>query len=222
MSSYVLMRLLESAPSRYDRGLRILTLGRLEKAYDRLASHVVEGQKVLDIGCGTGALALRAAQRGAWVRGIDVNAQMLEIAQHRAEEAGLADTVEVREIGVVELANEEPETYDVAMSGLCFSELTDDELAFTLKQVLRILRPGGLLLVADEVKPAALWKRLLHALARFPLAVVAYLITQTTTSAVGNLPGMLEEAGLVVESSRLNWLESFIELTARKPREGLG
>ncbi|HUW96689.1 MAG TPA: class I SAM-dependent methyltransferase, partial [Anaerolineae bacterium] len=39
MSTYVLMRILESAPSRYDRGLRILTLGRLDRAYDRLASH---------------------------------------------------------------------------------------------------------------------------------------------------------------------------------------
>jgi ubiquinone/menaquinone biosynthesis C-methylase UbiE len=57
------MRILESAPRRYELGIRLLTLGRLDKAYDRLASHIERGQQVLDIGCGTGALTLRAAKR---------------------------------------------------------------------------------------------------------------------------------------------------------------
>ena len=35
MSIYILMKILESAPSRYDTGIRLLTLGRLDKAYDR-------------------------------------------------------------------------------------------------------------------------------------------------------------------------------------------
>ena len=77
MSTYVLMKILESAPGRYDAGLRILTLGRLDKAYDRLASHISKGQKVLDIGCGTGALVIRAALQGAFVKGIDINSGMI-------------------------------------------------------------------------------------------------------------------------------------------------
>ncbi len=47
MSMYVLMRILESAPRRYELGIRLLTLGRLNKAYDRLASHIKRGQQVL-------------------------------------------------------------------------------------------------------------------------------------------------------------------------------
>lgn len=81
MSTYVLMKVLESAPSRYDAGIRLLTLGKVDEVYARLASHIKDGQRVLDIGCGTGALTLRAAQQGAKVKGIDINAQMLEIAQ---------------------------------------------------------------------------------------------------------------------------------------------
>jgi len=57
------MRILESAPSRYDKGLRILTMGRLDDAYDRLTSGIEQGQRVLDLGCGTGALTLRAARK---------------------------------------------------------------------------------------------------------------------------------------------------------------
>jgi len=75
------MKILESAPSRYDQGIRILTLGRLDKVYNRLTSHIKKGQNILDLGCGTGALTLRAAQKSAKVKGIDINPQMLEIAQ---------------------------------------------------------------------------------------------------------------------------------------------
>ena len=50
MSATVLMRVLESAPSRYDLGIRLLTLGQVEQAYDRLAAHVQAGQRVLDVG----------------------------------------------------------------------------------------------------------------------------------------------------------------------------
>ena len=185
---YVLMRILESAPGRYDKGLRVLTFGRLESAYDRLVSHVKAGQRVLDLGCGTGALALRSAARGARVKGIDVNSQMLEIARLKAEDAGLVDTVDFCEMGVAELDNEEPDFYDVVMSGLCFSELTADELTYALEQAMRILKPGGLLLLADEVVPGSLAKRLLNSVIRVPLAIIAYVWTQTTTQAVSDLP----------------------------------
>jgi len=214
------MKILESAPSRYDKGIRILTLGRLDKAYGRLTSCIKEGQRVLDLGCGTGALTLRAAQKGARVKGIDVNPQMLQIAQKGASEANLIQNIELREMGVAELGSEESESYDVVTSGLCFSELTEDELTYTLKEVKRILKPRGFLLIADEVRPEGISKRILNWLIRFPLVVITYLITQTTTNAVKNLPEKLKQAGLLIESVRLSKIEDFIELVARKPEEG--
>ncbi|AKI98320.1 hypothetical protein IX53_07425 [Kosmotoga pacifica] len=214
------MKILESAPSRYDKGIRILTLGRLDKAYDRLTSHIKKGQRVLDLGCGTGALTLRAAQKDAKVKGIDVNSQMLEIAQKRVSEANLTTNIELCEMGVVELGDEESESYDVVMNGLCFSELTEDELIYTLKEVKRLLKPGGFLLIADEVRPKSTLKRILNWLIRVPLVIITYLITQTTTKAVKNLPEKIEEAGLLIVSIRLNKMENFIELYARKPKEG--
>lgn len=219
MSTYVLMKILESAPSRYDKGIYILTLGRLNQAYDRLASHIRNGQKVLDIGCGTGALSIRAAWKGAEVKGIDINPQMLDIAQKRAAEANLAPNIELCEMGVAELGGEESESYDVVISGLCFSELTEDELVYTLKEVRRILKPEGLLLIADEVKPNHISKRILNWLIRVPLVTITYLITQTTTKAVKNLPENIKEAGLEIESITLSKTESFIELVGRKPKE---
>jgi ubiquinone/menaquinone biosynthesis C-methylase UbiE len=217
MSTYVLMRILESAPRRYELGIRLLALGRLEKAYNRLASHIEPGQQVLDLGCGTGALTLRAAQRGAKVKGIDINAQMLEIAGQRVHEAGLTEAVDLVEMGVAELDGEEAQRYDAVMSGLCFSELSEDEVTYTLKEVARILRPGGLLLIADEIKPQSLVKRLIHSLIRVPLAALTYIITQQTTHPTSNLSESLTDAGLLVVSAHLSPLGSFAEFVARKP-----
>jgi len=177
MSTFILMKILESVPSSYDQGIRILTLGKLDEVYNRLTSHIKKGQRILDLGCGTGALTLRAAQKGAKVKGIDINPQMLEIAHKQIIKKNLLKNVNLSEMGVAELGNEKLKSYDVVMSGLCFSELTESELIFTLKEVKRILKPGGLLLVADEVRPKNVPKRILNGILRFPLLIITYLIT---------------------------------------------
>jgi ubiquinone/menaquinone biosynthesis C-methylase UbiE len=220
MSTYILMKVLESAPARYDRGLRLLTLGRLDKVYDRLSENIRAGQSVLDVGCGTGALALRAARRGARVVGMDVNPQMLEVAQRRVDREGLGATVELFERGVAELGAEEENAYDVVTSGLCFSELTEDEIGYAVKEIRRILKPGGLLLVADEVRPGNFAKRVLSSLLRFPLAVITYILTQTTTHSVRNLAGRIAEAGFAVLSADSNGPGNFMAIVARNERGG--
>jgi len=217
MSTYVLMRILESAPRRYELGIRLLTFGRVERAYDRLASHIEPGQCVLDLGCGTGALSIRAARRGANVKGIDVNPEMLAMARELVEDAHLGESVELVETGVAELDAERAEAYDAVISGLCFSELSDDELTFTLEQVARILKPGGLLLVADEIKPLRFSARVLHSLLRAPLAIATYLITQQTTRALRGLPERLALSELPLVSFTSSALGSFGEFVARKP-----
>ena len=219
MSTYVLMRILESAPRRYDLGIRLLTLGCLDNAYDRLVSHIESGQRVLDLGCGTGALTLRAAQRGAKVKGIDINARMLEIAGQRVQAAQLGERVELAEMGVAELDCEEARSYDAVMSGLCFSELSEDEVTYTLREAARMLRPAGLLLIADEIEPQGFVKRLIHAVIKAPLAAITYVLTQQTTHPAAHLTEKIRAAGFSIVSVHLNRLGSFGEVIAQKAAE---
>jgi len=216
MSTYILMKILESQPSRYDRGIKILTLGSLETSYDRIASHIKKGNRVLDIGCGTGALTLRAALNGAKVKGIDINPEMQDILKKKAEELKFTKQIEIVEMGVAELDAERAESYDAVMSGLCFSELSADELRYTLKEAKRIIKPAGFLLLADEVVPKNFVKRILNDVLRIPLIVITYILTQTTTRAVKNLPELVEEAGFTIESVNMGILNNFIELVAKK------
>jgi demethylmenaquinone methyltransferase/2-methoxy-6-polyprenyl-1,4-benzoquinol methylase len=185
--------------------------------YDRLAAHVHADQRVLDVGCGTGALALRMARRGARVKAIDVSSEMLEMAAQRMRDEGLGDRVELVEMGVAELDGEAAGGYDVVASGLCLSELSDDEVAYALQQARRVLVPGGLLLVADEVTPRGVLARVVRGLVRTPLVALTWLVTQQTSHAVADLAGRVTSAGFEVVSERRSGLGDFAEIVARSP-----
>lgn len=120
-------------------------------------------------------------------------------------------------MGVAELNTEASESYDAVMAGLCFSELTEDELSHTLREIKRVLKPGCLLLIADETVPENPVKRVLSWLIQVPLAVIAYLLTQTITRAVKNLAEKLREEGFLIESVRRSFIGDFVEIVARKP-----
>jgi demethylmenaquinone methyltransferase/2-methoxy-6-polyprenyl-1,4-benzoquinol methylase len=217
MSTYILMKILESAPARFDLGIRLLTLGQIDHAYDRLASHIEQGWKVLDIGCGTGALSILAAQRGAQIKGIDTNPAMIEVAMKKIHDAGLDKHVAFAEKGIAELDEEPAEEYDAVMSGLCFSELSDEELRFALVQIKRMLKPAGMLLIADETVPGNMLKRIVSSLLRLPLAALTYAVAQTVTRAIKNLPRRIESAGFVIKLCNSNVMDTFVEIIAIKP-----
>ncbi|RLB41398.1 MAG: hypothetical protein DRH23_17850, partial [Deltaproteobacteria bacterium] len=72
MSSFVWMKFLESAPERYDRGVELLSGGRITDVYEQIAEHVASpGNRVLDVGCGTGGVPFACAARGANGVGVD-------------------------------------------------------------------------------------------------------------------------------------------------------
>jgi demethylmenaquinone methyltransferase/2-methoxy-6-polyprenyl-1,4-benzoquinol methylase len=219
MSTLLLMKLFEASPERYDKGIRLLTGGQLDNLYDRLIEHVKEGDRVLDIGCGTGALALRAAKKGAKVKAIDINPGMLDVAEAKAKDAHLLQTIAFVEMGVAELGHEADQTYDVVMSGLCLSELTGEELDYTVNEVSRILKPEGLFLVIDETRPQSLFKRLSLGFFRSIFKLFVFLVCGTTTRALKNFPNKIEEVGFKIATCELNKNQNLMMLVARKNRD---
>ena len=219
MSTLLLMKLFEATPSRYDKGISLLTGGQLDNLYDRLIEHIKEGDRVLDIGCGTGALTLRAAKKGAGVKAIDINPGMLDVARAKTEAAHLSQNIDFGEMGVAELGNETDQTFDVVMSGLCLSELTEPELRYTLNEVNRILKPGGLFLVVDEVRPRSFVRRLLLGFFRSIFKLFVFMVSGTTTRALKNFPSKIEGVGFNIVSCELNKSQNLLKLAARKNRD---
>ena len=215
MSSFAFMKVLESSPNRYDRGIRILSRGRITEVYLKIAEMVAApGKRILDIGCGTGNVSLACAARGATVIGVDSNAEMLEITKSKAKKAGLEDKVELIELGVAEIAgeiNERP--LDAVVSCLAFSELTPDEQTYTLSIAYSLLKPGGVIVIADEVVPKDAFRRFRHRLVSLPLVLVTYILTQTTTHPLKNPSPLLEKAGFANIETTSMW-SSFMIIRA--------
>lgn len=219
MSTLLLMKLFEVSPDRYDKGIRLLAGGQLDSLYDRLIAHIKKGDRVLDLGCGTGALALRAAKKGAGVKAIDINPRMLDVARAKAKDAQLRQEIEFIEMGVAELGTERDQSYDAVTSGLCLSELTKQELDFVVDEVSRMLKPSGLFLVIDETQPQSFFKKLIQGFFRSIFKLFVFLISGTTTRALKNFPSKLTGSGFRIVSCELNKSQNLLKIVARKNQD---
>ena len=101
-------------------------------------AHVLPGQNLLDVGCGTGVVSVTAARLGAHVTGLDLTPALLEHARENSKIAGV--DVDWHQ-GDVEFLPFEPGTFDVVVSQFGHMFAPRPELA--VSEMLRVLKPGG-------------------------------------------------------------------------------
>lgn len=102
------------------------------------------GEKALDIGCGGGWESIFLAQCGYEVTGVDLSQNAIELAKKRAEEAGV--TVNFKQGNALNLPVED-ESIDFANDRGCFHVLSTEDREAYVKEVQRVLKPGGVLLL---------------------------------------------------------------------------
>lgn len=127
----------------YDELMRDLPYEKWEMLVEKARkTYKIEGKNLLDLGCGTGELAVRFAQNGYNVTGVDLSAEMLTIAQAKAEKKGLKINFLEQNMTKLKLI----ERYDL-IGSFCdsFNYLeTEEEVAQTLERVYHYLNAGGL------------------------------------------------------------------------------
>lgn len=216
----VFMKWLETSPKDYDRGIRLLTLGRIKHVRVKIANEYVhEGMRVLEIGCGTGTLAVMMAEQGAAVTGIDASSKMLVEAEKKVAAANLGECVALRYMDATLIGECFPAaSFDLIVSTLVFSELAPNEQRFVLEACEKLLKPGGRLLIADEVIPGLALGRLVFYLVRLPLALLTWLLTRTTTVALRAFDVQLDHAGFHADRAA-SFLGGSLVLYAIRPHK---
>ena len=219
MSTLALMRLLESAPARYDLGIRLLTLGKIDQVRDTLAEAAVRsaGARVLEIGCGTGEVTEKLIARGAHVTAVDQNPEMVERARARLA-LSTPDSITFVERTASEIDAFPECSFDAVIASLSLSEMSHQERVFVLKCALRALRPGGVIAIADEVRSRSFINRALQTIVRGPQAALGWLVVGCVSSPIPNLAAELAAAGFVIRNERRWLLETLaVVIAERRP-----
>jgi demethylmenaquinone methyltransferase/2-methoxy-6-polyprenyl-1,4-benzoquinol methylase/phosphoethanolamine N-methyltransferase len=143
------------------------------------------GSRVLDVGCGTGSLALKAKERvgsTGMVAGIDASPEMIEVALEKARRAGVE--IDFR-LEVVEKLPFADQTFDTVLSSLMMHHLPDDLKRQGLAEIRRVLKPGGSLVIVDFKRPETRLSRLL----------MPFMLHHSIPVGIQDLGALLADAG---------------------------
>lgn len=152
-----LQKMFERVPQRYDFLNRLLTL-RLDEVWRKktvkriLAEHPRE---VMDLGTGTGDMAVRLARKmnHGTVTGYDFSSSMLEVARDKAAKYDLKN-IEFIEGDAASMPFE-GKRFDLVATSFAFRNITfkNPNTGLYLKEINRVLRPGGKFVVVESSQP---------------------------------------------------------------------
>jgi ubiquinone/menaquinone biosynthesis C-methylase UbiE len=176
-------------PRIYEAFVEVFFAGRRRGAYTRLVelSGARPGDRVLDVGCGTGyltRLVAKAVGPGGKSVGVDPSPGLIEYARKKSHGAACA-----YETGVAEALQAPDASFDVVVTSLAIHHIPAELRPAAMGEMFRVLRPGGLLLLADFRPPRS--------------RVVRHLVGALTGPAmehnpIDELDGLAERAGFAV------------------------
>jgi demethylmenaquinone methyltransferase/2-methoxy-6-polyprenyl-1,4-benzoquinol methylase len=179
----------------YDRYARLLSFGQDPRWRSFLVSRIPpDAQRVLDVASGTGAVAieLTRAEPSRTVVGIDQSPEMLAAGRGRVEQARLSDRIDLRE-GNAESLPFADEEFDA----LTFTYLLRyvDDVQGTLRELARVVRPGGTVAMLEFGLPRGVWRPLWELYVRVGLPASGAVVS----------PGWREVGGFLGPSIRDFW-----------------
>jgi demethylmenaquinone methyltransferase/2-methoxy-6-polyprenyl-1,4-benzoquinol methylase len=161
----------------YDRYARLLSFGQDPRWRSFLVSRVPpEARSVLDVASGTAAVAieLARAEPGRTVAGVDQSPEMLAAGRERVDRAGLSERIELREARAEALPFPDGE-----FDALTFTYLLRyvDDVPATLRELVRVVRPGGTVAMLEFGLPRGAWRPLWELYVRVGLPAAGAVVS---------------------------------------------
>jgi len=159
-------------------------------------AQIQPGMRVMDLGCGTGTLAIMAkqAQPNAEVVGLDADPEMLKMAYAKNNQ----EKLDVKfEVGFTNNLPYPDASFDRVLSSIMIHHLKTPDKEKTAREIYRVLKAGGQLHVIDFGKPRTLYGKL--------LGPFLHKFEEANDNIDGKLPSMFQEAGLKVQEKGDFW-----------------
>jgi ubiquinone/menaquinone biosynthesis C-methylase UbiE len=208
-------RTLDHAAPVYDICEPLLMLGQ-QGAYNRHITALLTlkpGQRILDLGCGTGELTRMIAdrldaRRGGQAVGIDAAAQMIAVARKKRANATCRF-----DVAAAESLPYDNGSFDAVVSSLFFHHVDLELKQRTLAESWRVLKPGGKLVVADMHIPTTWMGWLVSWTSRW-----FFMQPEIAENIRGVLPGLITAAGFTPPETRGSYFGYIRIFTAVKQR----
>ena len=137
------------------RSLRYAGIIQKDFMYRQLGvGHDLSGKRLLDFGCGTGQTSTQLAALGAFVVGIDISPELIELARRRAELDGVTDHVQFQN---VDLLKAPPDSFDLI---LCSAVLHHVDYSVVLPILRSYLKPGGKIVIGEPIATSPLLRKI--------------------------------------------------------------
>lgn len=198
----------------YDGVVKATTREGLFKQTLIAQANIQPGQHVLDVACGTGTLAVQMAQFQplAQITGVDGDPEVLARARKKVERAGVRVRLDHANATALPYGAGQ---FDRVMTSLFFHHLDWPDKQRAASEILRVLKPGGELHMADWGRPANRLMRWLF----FPVQVLDGF-ANTRSHVAGQLVELFQQAGFqaVVERGRISTMFGTLALySAARP-----
>lgn len=195
----------------YDWGCRAAGLGRNFRDETLRHAALTPGDRMLDVGCGTGVLTRLAAQAvgpSGHAVGIDPAPRMIGVARENAARTG--SQAEFK-LAAIERLPFDDSSFDVVLSSLMLHHLPAELKHEGLREVRRVLKPGGRLVAVDIDCPAnPLWWVVIWPLLMMPM---------TAINLRGEIPNYLRDAGfdpVQIKGRWVQWLTFWVAIKGDK------
>lgn len=170
-------RMFDSIAENYDTLNHTMSMG-IDKGWRKKGLSALKGtnpKRILDIATGTGDLAIQAYDilKPKSILGIDISEGMMEVGRKKVEKAGLSDIIsfDKQDCMALDLPDN---SFDAAM--VAFGVRNFEDLDKGLKEILRVLKPGGQLMILELTSPQ-----------RFPLKQGYWLYTKLFIPTIGRI-----------------------------------
>lgn len=186
----------------YDNILNLIGFGYRQRVKIVKLLNLKNGDKVLDVGCGTGSLLIVAKKLNPEIiaTGIDIDEKILKIAKNKMQKENLKINFTKTSADKLPFGDS---SFDVVVSTLVFHHLSLDVKKRTLEEVKRILKKNGRFLLVDFGKTDNIWINIFYRMVNFLRIEEAATLKDNVN---GKLSVLLKQNGFKIKEVALQYL----------------